>query len=276
MQALVEEEPLLPRAARVLRRVRETRDTVTLTIDDEASRSFRPGQFTMMLAPGNYEVAISISGDPSGGELVQTIRAVGAPTRAVTRLQPGDVLGIRGPFGTCWPIEDATGSDVVIVAGGIGLAPLRPALYHVLANRARYGRVLLRYGARTPDDILYRKELARWRGRLDLDVGITVDVAAPDWRGDVGVVTRLIARGGFDRSSTIALLCGPEVMMRFAAAALLDAGLGQDDIWVSMERNMICGVGLCGHCQLGPLVICRDGPVLRLDRVAPLWSVREL
>jgi NAD(P)H-flavin reductase len=259
-----------------VRRVRETRDTVTLTIDDEAGRAFSPGQFTMMLVPGNYEVAISISGNPARGRLVQTIRAVGAPTRAVTLLQPGDVVGIRGPFGTCWPLQEAVGSDVVIVAGGIGLAPLRPAVYQVLANRARYGRVMLLYGARTPGDLLYRSELARWRGRLDLDVGVTVDVAAPDWRGDVGVVTRLIARGGFDPSSTVALLCGPEVMMRFAAAALLDSGLSPEDVWVSMERNMICGVGLCGHCQLGPLLICRDGPIMRLDSVAPLWSVREL
>ena len=179
-------------------------------------------------------------------------------------------------MGNSWPVEQAEGGDVVIVAGGVGLAPVRPALYHVLAHRDRYRRVALLVGARTPEDLLFRAELERWRGRPDLHVEVTVDAAGVAWEGRVGLVTTLVPRAPFDPERTTAIVCGPEIMMRFSAHALIEQGLPPEAIWVSLERNMRCGIGLCGHCQLGPELICRDGPVYRWDEVERLLAVREL
>jgi NAD(P)H-flavin reductase len=174
-------------------------------------------------------------------------------------------------------MAEAAGRDVVIMAGGLGLAPLRPAIYRLLAERARYGQVQVLYGARSPADILFRRELESWRRRLDVEIEVTVDHAAvSDWRGHVGVVTTLLGRAAFDPANTVALVCGPEIMMRFCAAALGDAGVKAEAIHLSMERNMKCAIGLCGHCQFGPVFICRDGPVFRYDQVAGLLRHKEL
>jgi anaerobic sulfite reductase subunit B len=268
---------MAPRSFRVERRRRETADTWTLDLEPVGGQPLepRPGQFTMLYSFGVGEVPISVSG-AAGGTLTHTVRSVGAVSASICEARPGSVLGVRGPFGNAWPVAEARGADVVVVAGGIGLAPLRPAVYHVLANRSDYGRALVLYGSRTPADLLYRREVERWRGRLDLDVDVTVDAAGDDWRGRIGVVGQLVASAQFDSGSAVAFLCGPEVMMRFTARALLDRGLPEDRIYVSMERNMQCGLGHCGHCQLGPTLICRDGPVYRYDRIAPLMGVREL
>ncbi len=265
----------------LIRRVRrETHDTFTLELspaDGEAHRSFRPGQFNMVYVFGIGEVPVSISGDPSSMDpLVHTIRAVGSVTQALRRLKAGDMLGIRGPFGTPWPVEDATGHDVIIVAGGIGLAPLRPALLAVLSRREQYGKVVLLYGARTPQDILFRRELEQWRSRFDLEVAVTVDRALGAWKGNVGVITTLIPRPAIDPARTVAMICGPEVMMRFAAMELHKRGVPQESIYVSMERNMKCGAGLCGHCQFGPTFVCKDGPVFRYAAIKDLFVKREI
>jgi len=271
---------MLPRTVRVQKRTRELPGTVTLELvpaNDMTLSRFQPGQFTMMYVFGVGEIPISISGDAAEhGKLVQTIRAVGAVSEAVTRLQPGELIGLRGPFGTAWPIEAIEGQDVVVMAGGLGLAPLRPAIYHLLANRQRYGKVALLYGTRSPVEILYRRQLEAWRRRLDVDLHVTVDHAGPDWRGNVGVVTRLIPRLGIDPHRATALICGPEVMMRFGAAALHDIGLPEPAIWVSLERNMKCAVGLCGHCQFAGMFACKDGPVVRYDRVRHLMGLKEI
>jgi NAD(P)H-flavin reductase len=269
---------MVPRAFKVVRRHRDTADTWTLTLEPSSGEqlAYAPGQFTMLSAIGIGEVPISISGDPTrAGPLVHTVRAVGHVTRAICDTRRGGILGVRGPFGTAWPVEAAEGADVVVVAGGIGLAPLRPVIYHVLRHRHRYGRVLLLYGSRTPADQLYPGELARWN-RRGVDVACTVDAATSGFRGHVGVVTTLVGGGGFDAGSAVAMVCGPEIMMRFVVRALEARGIAGSRIHVSLERNMQCGVALCGHCQLGPLLICRDGPVLPHDRVAALLDVREL
>jgi anaerobic sulfite reductase subunit B len=273
-------EPLVaapPRPFRVAARRRETYDTWTLELAPVHGGALdtSPGQFTMIYAFGVGEVPISVSGQP-GGALVHTVRAVGPVTEAICSAEPGATLGIRGPLGNSWPIEAAAGSDVVVVAGGIGLAPLRPVLYRALASRAAYGRVVLLYGSRTPADLLYRTELGQLRGRFDLQVDVTVDAAEGGWQGKVGVVPKLIDGAHFDADSAIALVCGPEVMMHFAARALLDRGVPPDRIYISMERNMQCGLGHCGHCQLGPTMICRDGPVYRYDQLERLMAVHEL
>ena len=271
---------MLPRLFQVRGRRRETYDTVTVNLQAAAradESGFAPGQFNMLYVFGVGEVPISISGDPGRVDLLaHTVRAVGATTRAIAGLQRGAPVGVRGPFGTPWPVETAEGSDVVIVAGGIGLAPLRPALYRLLARREKFGRIVLLYGARTPGDLLYVRELERWRSRMDLDVEVTVDAAAGTWRGNVGVVTTLIPRAPFDPGSSVALVCGPEVMMRFTVRELQMRGVPDDRMFLSMERNMKCGIGLCGHCQYGPFFICRDGPVFRYDHIAPLFRVREI
>ena len=272
---------LLPQPFRVKSRRRETADTFTMALAPASPRveewPFEPGQFNMLTVYGIGEVPISISGDPTEPwRLIHTIRAVGAATRALCRLAPGDILGVRGPFGTTWPVIEAEGRDLVIVAGGLGLAPVRPAIYYALAHRAAYGSVELIYGARSPQDILYYHELERWRGRFDVRVHITVDAAPPEWRGRMGVVTKVVAQARFDPSQTTALVCGPGLMMRFTVKELLDRGVSSDSIFVSLERNMQCGMGLCGHCQLGPLFICKDGAVFPYSRVKNWFEKREV
>lgn len=271
--------PMLPRPFRVVRMRRDLSDTFTLELADAdgGAFSFAPGQFNMLYAFGAGEVAISISGNPAAPErLVHTIREVGSVTGALAGCRPGQTIGVRGPFGSAWPLAEAETCDVVIVAGGIGLAPLRPAIYRILANRERYGRFVILYGARTPRDILYRQQLQRWSSRLDTFVDVTVDRAAGDWRGNVGVVTKLIGRGGFSPEHTLAMICGPETMIRFAIQALEDRGVAAERIYCSLERNMKCALGFCGHCQFGGHFVCRDGPVFRFDKIAPVFAVREL
>jgi NAD(P)H-flavin reductase len=259
----------------VARRRRETHDSWTLELEphgDVAVAPVAPGQFAMLYAFGTGELPISISALP----LVHTIRAVGAVSAALCGVRRGDVIGVRGPFGRAWPVEAAEGADVVVLAGGIGLAPLRPVVHHLLAQRERYGNVVVLYGGRSPENLLYTAELERWRGRFDVQLEVAVDQAGAGWRGRVGVVTTLVPKVSFDPDHTVAMICGPEVMMRFAAAALQDRGLAAEAIYVSLERNMKCASGLCGHCQLGPAFICRDGPVFRWDAVTELLRVREL
>ena len=270
-------DPMAPLMLAVRGRRAETADTFTVELESPPGFTFGPGQFNMLYVFGTGESAISISGDPEErGTLVHTIREVGAVTRGLSRLRQGDALGVRGPFGTAWPVEEARGRDVVIVAGGIGLAPLRPAIYHLLAHRADYGRVVVLYGSRTPRDLLFAEQLQQWRGRFDMEVEVTVDGAGSEWHGSVGVVTKLIANAPFDPERAVAFVCGPEIMMRFTGRALAESGVGADRIYVSMERSMKCAVGFCGHCQLGPMFVCKDGPVFRHDRLQRLLEVREV
>jgi len=277
--ALLERAAMTPLPYRVVRKRRENHDNWTLELepDAEAIDPIGPGQFDMLYAFGVGEVPISTSGDPeSDGTLVHTIRAVGAVTNALCAAGKGDVVGVRGPFGNRWPLDEALGRDLVLVGGGVGLPPLRPALYHALAHRGDLAGLVLLYGGRTPHDLLFTRELERWRGRLDMSVDVTVDAAGSDWHGRVGVVTKLIPAAAFDPANAVAFVVGPEIMMRFTALALLERGVPADRIWISMERTMRCGIGLCGHCQLGPTLICRDGPVYRWDEIEPLLGVPAL
>lgn len=267
---------MIPRVARVRKRRRELGDVVTLEID-AGDFVFEPGQFNMLTAFGVGEAAISVSGDPAEpSRLIHTIRAVGAVSRALTELHPGEPIGLRGPFGRGWPMREAQGRDVIVVAGGLGLAPLRPALYRLFAERENFGRIILLYGARSPQDILFRDDIEAWRGRLDAEVAATVDHACGDWRGEVGVVTTLLSRATFDPSNALAMLCGPEIMMRFVADSLRDMSVAPERIYLSMERNMKCAIGWCGHCQLGPVFICRDGPVFTYTRLRGLMTRQEI
>lgn len=270
---------MVPVVASVRERQQDTHDTFTLTLSapNEETAGFRPGQFNMLYLFGVGEAPISHSGDPHEGDsLVHTIRAVGSVTNALAALKPGDPVGVRGPFGSNWPMEEAHGHDVVIVAGGIGLAPLRPAIYHLLRHRDKYGTLSLLYGARTPDDLLYTDQLHEWGRRFDIEVFVTVDRGSPTWSGGVGLVTTLFPRVSMDADRTIGLVCGPEVMMRFVLAEFEKRGVADDRLYLSMERNMHCAIGFCGHCQLGPAFVCMDGPVFRYDRMRPYIHVREV
>jgi NAD(P)H-flavin reductase len=271
---------MVPEPVPIAQVTRETRDTFTLGFDLSARPGglpFAPGQFNMLYVFGVGEVPISISGDPGRPwKLFHTVRAVGSVTRAMRALKRGAQLGLRGPFGRGWPMEEARGKDVLVIAGGLGLAPLRPVIYDLLRCRNEFRRVAILYGARTPEDLLYRRQLERWRGRFDVRVLVTVDRAGPEWRGRTGVVTALFDAMELEAPATVAMICGPEVMMRFTVRELTARGLAEDRMYISLERNMKCAIGLCGHCQFGPMFVCKDGPVHRFDRVAWLFSRREI
>ncbi len=267
---------MAPVTYRVTDRVQETADTFTLSLAALHGEAppIEPGQFMMVYAFGVGEVPISVSGVTDQGEVVLTVRAVGAVSGAICAAQPGGTLGLRGPFGSSWPLAAAHGADLLVIAGGIGLAPLRMLVRQALSAPERFASFTLLYGARAPADLLYTAELERWRSGAS--VAVTVDVADSDWRGHVGVVPKLIGAARFDSARAHAFLCGPEVMMDFTVQALQGRGIDSQRIHLSMERHMDCGVGLCGHCQLGPTLICRDGPVYSHAQIARWMGVREL
>ncbi|BBX97067.1 FAD/NAD(P)-binding protein [Mycobacterium lacus] len=272
--------PMAPVPYRVRSRVVESPDSATLCLEPlgEVLRAPQPGEFMMLYAFGVGEAAISISGDPTvkDGSITHTIRAVGAVSRALRDAQPGSVVGVRGPFGTTWGLAEAVGRDLVMVAGGVGLCPLRPAVLGALAERSRYGKLTLIVGARSRSDFLFAAQLEMWAQDPQIELHVTVDVPVQGWRGEVGLVTEPLRRLTLDPDRTTAFLCGPEPMLRFGAEALISKGIAAHDIRVSLERNMQCGIGWCGHCQLGPLLLCRDGPVVGYDVAGPLLRVKEL
>ncbi|MFR9757108.1 FAD/NAD(P)-binding protein [Streptomyces sp. TR06-5] len=267
---------LVPLAHRVVERHPEARGTVTLVLEPDGGAAlspFAPGQFAMLYAFGVGEIPVSVSRSSDGHRLTHTVRAAGAVSRALCGVEVGASVGVRGPFGRGWDVAAARGRDVLVVAGGIGLAPLRPVIEAVLAAPRAHGRLNVLVGARTPEDVLYREELPVWRQPF---AGVTVDRPSEGWTGRVGIVTTLLAEARFDPARAAAFVCGPEVMIRATARALLHEGLHPGSVHVSLERNMRCATGHCGHCQLGPLLLCRDGPVVSYDRAEPLLAVREL
>lgn len=269
---------MVPEPVRLLRRQQELEAVWTLELEPGpvVSRPFLPGQFNMLYVFGVGEVPISVSGDPCQSDtLVHTVRGVGPVSNKLAALEVGETVGLRGPFGVGWPMAAAEGADVLIVAGGLGLAPLRPAIYHLLQHRERYGRVIVLYGTRSPGDILFASQLEEWSARPDMEVHITVDHAGGDWQGKIGVVPALVPTLNFDPEDAVAMVCGPEIMMRFTANALKDAGVEEEAIYLSMERNMKCALGHCGHCQFGSTFVCKDGPVVSFDRVRGLLSLKE-
>jgi len=273
-------DPFLPALYRVVASRMETHDVVTQALAPVggAIPTARPGQFNMLSAFGVGEVAISISGLPGpGAPLEHTIRAVGPVSRALADAEVGDVIGVRGPYGTDWGLDDIGDRDVVVVAGGIGLAPLKGVVTSLVGRSPTgAGRLFVLVGARSPEDVVFRDELVDWTA-AGARVAVTVDSARPDWRGPVGLVTSLIPDADFAADRTVAMLCGPEIMMRFSIRGLLDRGVDAARIRISLERNMQCGVGLCGHCQLGPLLLCRDGPIVTYEGAVPeLLSRKEL
>ncbi len=272
--------PMIPHPAIIEKIFHDTADTATYSLSFTSaeirdSYRFLPGQFNMLYLPGIGEAAISISSDPgSPGTLLHTIREAGNVTGALARRRVGDVIGIRGPYGSAWPMEAAVGQDLIIVTGGIGLAPLRPAIYHIINNRKDYGKVTILYGSRSPADLLYSDEYDSWRNH-NIEVIITVDRADKSWSGNVGVVPMMFYSLRPDHSRTVVFTCGPEIMMRFVVYEALARRISKERVYLSLERNMKCAIGFCGHCQYGPAFLCKDGPVMRFDRIEPFFGVEE-
>ncbi|MGP8206251.1 MAG: FAD/NAD(P)-binding protein [Acidimicrobiales bacterium] len=274
--------PFTPLVFQVVRRDQEAPDVVTLALQPGPGQSFEfaPGQFNMLTAFGAGEVPISISSSPGRGPLLHTVREVGPVTRALCRAPVGSPIGVRGPFGTDWGTDDFAQADAVVVAGGIGLAPLRGAVELLLKRvglPAGPRKVVVLVGARAPDQLIFGADLKAWTS-LGAEVAVTVDVGTEGWKGNVGVVTRLVQGAGFDAARTMALVCGPEIMMRFAVQALIERGVLPTAIRlrISLERNMQCGSGICGHCQLGPYILCRGGPVVTYPEASRLLAEAEL
>lgn len=280
LQKLAARQDMLPRKFRIKSLTWETGagDVYTWELEplDGEPFTFQPGQFNMLYAHGLGEVPISISADSESGKLIHTTRAVGGVTYGFQHLKPGDVIGVRGPFGSVWPVDQKEKKDLLIIAGGMGLAPLRPVIYFALNHRDRFDRVHLVYGARTPLDIIYKTELEYLDENRDIQVSITVDKATGHWNGNIGVVTQLLPQLAFDKNNCVAMVCGPEVMMHFCQLALQKLGVDDENIYISMERNMKCAIGHCGHCQWSPYFICKDGPVFRFDQIRDLFKVHEL
>lgn len=269
---------MIPRPFRITKVKREVPGIFTwhLVPVDGGGFSYRPGQFNMLYLFGVGEVAISISGDCRDGEkIVHTIRIAGSVTKMMAGLGVGDTIGVRGPFGRPWPIEPIYGSDLIFVTGTIGLAPLRPLIYEVLHQRDKFGKVVICYGSRGMKDILYEDELHQWRGRFDTNVHVTVHSAPSGYRGRVGSVAAAVKGARIEGGDTQAFVCRSEVMTKPAVDALRERGVTSDHIWVTLERNMKCGIGLCGHCQFGPSFMCKDGPVYRFDEIEHLFEIRE-
>jgi NAD(P)H-flavin reductase len=273
-------DPMTTTPVMVRKTIWENDDTFTLTLDcaplGEGYR-FLPGQFNMVYVYGVGEAAVSISSDPARpGTLDHTIHRVGLVTTALAQKKRGDLIGIRGPFGSSWPIEVARGRNVCIASGGIGLAPLRPVIYAMLKDRDAYGRIIVLYGGRSPLDLLYRVELEKWANDYNVEVLVTVDRGDSSWKGHIGVVTSLFQYIKLDARETIAYVCGPEIMMKYTIDELERRGVPPAQMYISMERNMKCAVGFCGHCQYGPTFICKEGPVYPVMRVRPLLERKEL
>jgi len=273
-------DPMLPSPALIeaIKPVAYGISTFTLRFVDPAERAeyrFQPGQFNMLYLPGAGEIAISVSSDPDEPQLLgHTVRQAGNVTRTLARLKVGHQVGVRGPYGNPWPLDKVAGKSLVIVAGGIGLAPLRPLILSILHHRAAYGRVVLLYGARTPADLLYTDEFARWQ-EGNVEVHVTVDLGDEHWKGQVGVVPQLFYRIRVEPKETCVMTCGPEIMMRFVIYEALARRIPKDAIYLSMERNMKCAVGFCGHCQFGPTFICKQGPVLNYARIEPFFGKED-
>ena len=271
---------MLPARYRVTRTRRENADVVTLEMrpaDGGEVPAFAPGQFNMLYAFGTGEIPISMSGDPANRRgYVHSIRRVGMVSGALTRLATGDMLGLRGPFGSAWPVARAQGGDVLVAAGGIGLLPLRPMLYRLAAERERYGRVMLVYGGRRPDELVFTDELEHWRREHRIEVLVTVDFADDRWHGPVGTVLPLLSRLRLHPERLTAFVCGPEIMMTRTIVELANRGLAHERMYLSLERNMKCAIGLCGHCQLGSHFVCREGAVFDYAQAAALLQVPEL
>lgn len=272
--------PYLPHEALIVERIQESPSIFTLRLkftDPEVHTqySFQPGQFNMVYMHGVGEVAISIVSDPQDDSLYDhTIRAVGRVTRGLAKLQQGERVGVRGPYGRGWPMGGAEGRDVLIVTGGLGCAPVVAVINYVLRRRSRFGRLMIMQGVKHSDDLLWQQRYQEWARMPDTHVLVAADAAGKQWPWRIGRVTDHFDELGIDPRHTVAMMCGPEGMMRAATEQLVRRGVAETDVYLSMERNMQCAVGHCGHCQYGGHFVCKDGPVFSYAQIKPLFGVK--
>jgi len=273
------ENPYLPYAARIEDIVTETEDgnlkTFRLVLEDESERqnwSHVPGQFAMLSLAGKGEIPIGIASSPTEkGHLLFTVNRAGVVTTALHQMDVGMRIGVRGPLGNGFPVDgELVGKNIVIIAGGFAFTTLRATLIYMLANRERYGKITVIYGARTPGMLLYKEELRRWSERDDLEVHVTVDREAPGWEGLVGFVPTIAGQVAPSPENSVALICGPPIMIKFTMPPLEKIGWTDDQVYLSLENRMKCGIGVCGHCTCGPFYVCKDGPVITRAEVRKL------
>lgn len=256
--------------------IEETPTIKTFVLRPKESFSFKTGQFIELTVPGIGEAPFTPSSDPSLKDKIDvTIMNVGRVTSILHSLKPRFSIGIRGPYGRGYPLEKFKGKDVVIVGGGVGLAPLRSLLFSLFADIDSYNKVVLRYGARTPRDIVYKDAILEWSRKSKVDVLVTVDVGDSNWQGNVGLVTTILKGLPVEAKNSVGVVCGPPIMMKFVTLKLLDEGFSPEDIYLSMEKNMSCGLGKCGHCRIGRYYACKDGPVFtyeELEGIPDIWD----
>jgi NAD(P)H-flavin reductase len=274
--------PFIPQQAEVLEKVHVAKNIYNYRLrfcDPGLRRSFgfSPGQFNMVYVFGVGEVPISISSDPAEAEVLDhTIRIVGTVTRAIGELKKGDIVGLRGPYGSHWPLEQAKGKDVVVVTGGLGCAPVVGAINYIIKRRKFYGTLKILHGIKTPRDLIYREKFLAWEKIPNTKVYLSSDQADEKWRYHIGFVTNLLDKAEIDPENCTVMMCGPDIMMRLAIKQFLEKQVSPDKIYLSLEKNMKCALGFCGHCQYGPHFICKDGPILRYDLVQHIFNLKEI
>jgi len=261
--------------AEILNVATETSNIKTFTLRPREAISFKAGQFMDLSVPGTGEAPFTPSSNHNiSDKLDFTVMNVGRVTKLLHEMDRGKAVGLRGPYGTAYPIDEWKNKEVFIVGGGVGLAPLRALLYALFNNVGDYKKIILKYGARTPKDIIYKEEIGLWKKKgANVDVGITVDIGDGTWKGNVGLVTTVLKDTGIDMNNAVSIVCGPPIMMKFVTFKLLDLGFKDRQIYLSMEKNMSCGIGKCGHCRIGPFYACKDGPVFTYDKLKDLPNI---
>ena len=256
--------------------IQETPNIKTFRLRPETDFSFSTGQFIELTVPGLGEAPFTPSSDPGiKKSLDVTIMNVGQITSKLHSMNSGEVLGLRGPYGLGYPLDNFKGKDILIVGGGVGLAPLRSLLFSLFSSIDNYNKVLLRYGARTSADMVFKNAIPEWSKKKKVDIATTVDVGDSSWNGNVGLVTTILKGLPVDLNKAACVVCGPPIMMKFVTLKLLDVGFNPADIYLSMEKNMSCGLGKCGHCRIGKFYICKDGPVFtyeQLKNIRDIWD----
>jgi NAD(P)H-flavin reductase len=269
-------DPYRPIRATVENVTAESPTIKTVVVRPDTAIPFKTGQFVELSVPGEGEAPFTPSSSPEIDEKMDvTIMEAGRVTRVIHNLKPGATIGVRGPYGKGYPLDEFAGKDILIVGGGVGLAPLRSLLYALLADPERFPRIVLCYGARTPADVIYKQEVEGWRGNKQMEVHQSVDKADDGWPHTEGVVTVLLDDVEIDPATSVGVVCGPPVMMKFGTFKLLELGYAEENIYLSMEKNMSCGIGKCGHCRLGPFYVCKDGPVFtyaQLKGIEKIWD----
>ncbi|MDD3906152.1 MAG: FAD/NAD(P)-binding protein [Candidatus Omnitrophica bacterium] len=261
--------------AEILKVVDETQNIKTFTLRPKTGIGFRAGQFMDVSLPGIGEAPFTPSSNHYVKDVLDfTIMRAGRVTSLIHQAKAGDIVGVRGPYGLGYPLNEFKGKEVFIVGGGVGLAPLRALLYALFNEVNDYKKIVLKYGAKTSKDIVYKNEIDSWRAKAGhVDIEISVDVGDDTWKGNVGLVTTVLKPGLVDVNNAVAIVCGPPIMMKFVTFKLLDLGFKENTVYLSMEKNMSCGIGKCGHCRIGPYYACKDGPVFTYDKIKDLPNI---